>query len=160
MRGNLCGREPVKPGRCAARLQNICCSNGGRLNSLRSNSSRPDPILTGCFGALSQCVLNLYGLPSIRCHCEHHASGTWQSPGARKARNRPRKGTRLLRHCAPRNDIRGICKRSCSRMSLRASEASVAISISPGHAKCCSVIKKSMQSRGGRFAWTYREKRQ
>ena len=34
-------------------------------------------------------------------------------------------------------------------MSLRASEASVAISISPGHAKCCSVIKKSMQSRGG-----------
>jgi len=57
-------REPVKASRCAARLQHSSCSNGGRLNSLRSNSSRPDPILTGCFGALSQCALNLYGLPA------------------------------------------------------------------------------------------------
>jgi len=48
------GWDPVKPGRCAARLRNINHSNGARLNSLRSNSSRPFPVLAGCFGALSQ----------------------------------------------------------------------------------------------------------
>jgi len=111
-------RDPVKPGRCAARLRNISCSSEGRLNSLRSNSSRPYLILTGCFGALSKCVLVLRD-PLMSLWAER-GNLRPQSPSyiptsnlthptsklsSRTKRSGVRRSTRLLRRIAPRNDI-------------------------------------------------------
>jgi len=70
-------KDPVKPGRCAARLRNINHSNGGRLNSLRSNSSRPFPVLAGCFGALSQGGLSFTG--SLCIPGQGQSGKTWKN---------------------------------------------------------------------------------